>query len=184
VRKLTKTAKATKTAKVANTSKNVHTTKADAPVHVLIRVRSESGQTITAHADILAKRGSAVLGKIGQPVGPNFRDILNQQIQSGIKTYLFLTIREGWNGPYVTYRCTLRQVQDTLDPKKRTLVPSYYMADAPKINTWFEITDIERLSRDEMNKIFVLSSGRSIMSVIASSAAVFRVGVQPNGRSG
>jgi hypothetical protein len=36
------------------------------------------------------------------------------------------------------------------------------------------------LTRDEMDKIFVLSSGRSIMSSISSSATVFRVGISAN----
>jgi len=37
---------------------------------------------------------------------------------------------------------------------------------------------MERLSREEMNRIFVVSSGREIMSVIKSSATVFCVGVR------
>jgi hypothetical protein len=148
------------------------------PAHVLIRVRSENGLTITAHASIVASKGAAMLGKIGQPVGATFRKALNEQIERGIETYLFVTTREGWNGPYVTYRCPLRQVHESLDDARRALVPTYYIGEASKINTWFEITGIDRLTREEMNRIFVVSSQRSIMSVIASSAAEFRVGVQ------
>lgn len=176
--------KATGAAKLNAVSKDkIVPPKAAQDVHVLIRIRSENGQTTTAHSNILTRKGSALLGKMGQPVGPEFRDILNRQIESGVKTYLFLTTREGWNGPYVTFRCLLRCVHDTLDPAKRELVPTYYIAEAPRIKTWFEIATIERLSRDEMNRIFVLSSGREIMSVIRSSAAMFRVGVRTNMRS-
>ena len=148
--------------------------------HVLLKVRSESGQTITAHADMVAAKGSAMLGKIGQAIGADFRDALNQQVGRGIKTYLFLTIREGWNGPYVTYRCLLRQVYETLDESKKALVPKYYLHESANVKTWFEIASMERLTREEMNRIFVLSSGREIMSVVNSSATVFRVAVQKN----
>lgn len=147
--------------------------------HVLLRVRSELGQTITAHKNIVARKGTAVLGKMGGALGPAFRLALNEQIERGIKTYLFLTTREGWNGPYVTDRCSLLHVYDALDTSKRALVPAYYASDSATIRTWFEIASVERLTRDEMNRIFVLSSGREIMSVIASSATVFKVAVKP-----
>jgi hypothetical protein len=151
----------------------------DRAFHVLLRVRSELGQTIAAHKEIIARRGVALLGKMGEPLGRTFKDELNQQIDHGLKTYLFLTTREGWNGPYVTDRCLLGRVYDTLDPMKHPLVPRYYAADIPRIRTWFEIASMDRLSREEMNRLVVLSSGREIMSVIASSATVFRVAMNP-----
>lgn len=146
--------------------------------HILLKVRSESGQTITAHADMVAAKGTAMLGKIGQAVGSDFRDMLNQQIERGFKTYLFLTIREGWNGPYVTYRSLLKMVHESLDEAKKPFIPRYYLHESANVKTWFEISSMERLTREEMNKIYVLSSGREIMSVINSSATVFRVALR------
>jgi hypothetical protein len=75
-----------------------------------------------------ARRGVALLGKMGEPLGQSFKDELNQQIDRGVKTYLFLTTREGWNGPYVTDRCLLRRVYDMLDAAKQPLVPRYYVS--------------------------------------------------------
>lgn len=151
---------------------------ADRPLHVLLRVRSENGQTISAHTEIIQRKGTALLAKMGEPLGPDFKTKLTEQIARKVKTFLFLTTREGWNGPYVTYQCRLEQVSDSVPPNKQSLVPRYYGQVQATASTWFEISSMERLTRDEMNRIFVLSSGRSIMSVIASSATVFRVGVQ------
>lgn len=148
-----------------------------APSHVLIRVRSENGQTINEHANVISAHGAALFGKIGQPIGATFREELNTQTAAGIKSFLFITIRDGWNGPYITYRCLLRNVAEKLTPEKRRLVPTYYLSEASAIKTWFEVSSIVRLSRDEMNRITVISSGRQIMSVIKSSATVFRVQV-------
>ena len=64
-----------------------------------------------------------------------------------------------------------------LEPSKASLAPSYYSHEIDTINTWFEISSIDKMSKEDMNKLFVLSSGRSIMSVIKSSASVFRVGI-------
>lgn len=149
-----------------------------AAAHVLIRVRSENGLTLNAHAQVLSEHGVALLGKVGKPLGFDLQAALNEQIRAGVPTYLFLATREGWNGPYVTDRCRLRRIHTSLPESKRHLIPAYYASAAPQIPTWFEIADIQRLSRDEMNRIFVLSSGRDIMSVIRSSATVFKVGVR------
>ena len=149
------------------------------PSHVLIRVRSEDGQTITEHSTMILTKGSAILGKTGQAIGPDFKDALNKQIAKGIKTYLFLTTREGWNGPYVTYQCRLNGVTSLLDKSKLNLVPEYYSWNYKNVTTWFEISSLEKMSKLDMNKIFVISSGRPIMSVINTSAVVFRVGLKP-----
>ena len=78
-----------------------------------------------------------MLGKFGPPIGPGFREALNQQVAKSIKTYVFLTTREGWGGPYVTDRCPLRQVHKQLEADQRALVPPYYATSAPNIKTWF-----------------------------------------------
>jgi hypothetical protein len=152
---------------------------ADKPsAHILVRARAEDGLTIEAHERVIARFGAALFGKFGQPIGPEFRDSLNHQAASGQKTYLFITTRLAWGQEYTTYRCALRQVLDALPESKRHLVPSYYVGQAAYINAWFEIEGLERLSRDEMNQIYVLSSGRSITNAIFSRTAVFRVGTR------
>ena len=146
------------------------------PVHVLLRIKSEDGKTINAHESIIVSKGTAIIGKIGKGLGATFIETLNSQIARDVKTYLFLTTREGWNGPYVTYRCRLRHIMATLPEAKKDLVPRYYASDYKDIEAWFEISSISKMSRADMNRISVISSGREIMSVIGSSASVFHVG--------
>ena len=162
-------------AKKTNAVEKKQDPKKDVPQHILLRVRSDNGQTLTEHNQIILKNDSAMLGKMGKGVGPLFVEALNQQIASGRETYLFLTTREGWNGPYVTYRCNLDGVYLDLPAKKANLVPKYYAGDAKNVSTWFEISSIGKMTKADMNQITVVSSGREIMSVISSSAVVFRV---------
>jgi len=140
-----------------------------------MRVRSEDGKTIAAHRALIEGMGSACLGKMGQPIGPSLLTRLNEQLDHRISTYLFLTTREGWNGQYVTYRCALKAVSRVLAAEQVARVPVYYGDKAALVSTWFEITTIDRLTNEQMNAITVISSGRSIMSVIKSSAALFKV---------
>lgn len=155
----------------------------DTAVHVLLRIKSEDGQTINAHRSIIKAKGSAILGKIGQALSPTFIVSLNKQIAQDVETFLFLTTRDGWNGPYVTYQCRLKRVEAQLVESKSDLVPKYYSAEYKNIKTWFEISTMEMMSKAQMDKIFVLSSGRSIMSVIKSSATVFRVALESKSAS-
>ncbi|MDX6577831.1 MAG: hypothetical protein QOE96_3784 [Blastocatellia bacterium] len=133
------------------------------------------GETITAHSEMIQKKGSAVFGKIGKGVGSEYMKRLNQQIERGEKTYLFLTTTDGWNGPYATYRCLLKGLYEELPTEKQPLVPEYYLHESPSIKTWCEIADMNQLSSQEMNRIFLQSSGRPIMSVLTISTAVFKV---------
>lgn len=149
----------------------------DEIAHVALKVRTENGDTIREHEKIINKHGIAFLGKMGQEIGAAFRNSLNNQIGRGVKTYLFLTIREGWHGSFSTYQCLLHQVYQAIDQEKKVFVPKYYVHESQTIKTWFEISSIELMTRDQMNQIYVLSSGRSIMSVINSSATIFRVGL-------
>lgn len=146
------------------------------PNHLLLRVRSEEGQTVTEHSAMIKNRGKAMLGKLGQAIGPDLIAALKKQISEGIPTYLFLTLREGWNGPYVTYKCTLLDLHLEISEDQELFAPRYYKTSWYEVSTWFEIKSMEKMNRDDMNRIYVLSSGREIMSVIKSSASVFRVG--------
>ncbi len=169
------TKSARKTKKTPKKQISLHKAKTDLPVHALLRIRSEDGQTIKAHGDMIATRGFAFFGKIGHGLAPKFIKDLTEQIANKVPTFLFLTTREGWNGPYVTYQCRLRSVLPSLNEEQLGLVPKYYSGDYENVTTWFGISSLEKMSREEMNRIFVVSSGRVIMSVINSSATVFRV---------
>ncbi len=148
--------------------------------HVLLRVRSEEGQTVSGHTAMIQNKGRAMLGKLGQPIGPALVTSLKAQIATGQKTYLFLTLREGWNGQYVTYKCNLRDIHKELSEELEEFAPRYYKTSWYEVVTWFEIESMQKMDREDMNRIFVISSGREIMSVIKSSASVFIVGWPEN----
>jgi hypothetical protein len=146
--------------------------------HLLLRVRSEGGLTIDAHQKMVARYGLALFGKIGDPLGSEFQECLNSQIANGQRTYLFIVARPDINHPFETFRCPLRQVCNTLNSAKKHLVPGYYVGEASRIGSWFEIEGMERLGRDEVNSIFILKSGRLASESLYGQNAVFRVGIR------
>ena len=149
--------------------------------HILLKVRSDNGRTILEHKRVVNENGVALLGKFGSPISKNFQAALNAQIQRGTKTFLFLMTldRAGKERSYSTHGCELLRVHDgLLDNTKESLVPSYYRADMSSVGSWFEISSLKLLSQEETNKLYVLSSGREIMSAIKGMASVFRVGLR------
>jgi hypothetical protein len=153
----------------------------DPTCHLLLRVRSEGGLTIEAHQKLIARHGATLFGKFGGPLGAEFQAHLNRQIASGQRTYLFIAARPDIHHVFVIFRCPLRQVHCSLSSSKRYLVPDYYVGEASRVGTWFEIGEMERLGRDEVNSIFVLKSGRPVADAMYGQTAVYRVGIRDPG---
>ena len=147
-------------------------------VHIVLRIKAEDGMTVRAHRKVIEESGSVMFAKIGKGLGDNFSSQLNDQLEAGIPTFLFLAAHQGWKKPYGFYKCELRRVSSKLSSDQRKLVPSYIRKSIPAISTWLEITTLLRLSDQESNRIIVLSSGREIKSAIRGTTSVFRVGVK------
>jgi hypothetical protein len=161
----------------------VNSTNSETKTHVLMRVVSAQGHTVSAHKEMVARKGVALFGKMGRPISKNFQDTLNGQIANGEETFFFLITREGVKHEYITHKCRLTHVYaGMLDAAKQSLVPDYYAHDIPNIQTWFEITTFVRLTPDEAAAIYTLSTGEGIMKALKGTGSVFRVGVRPGGK--
>lgn len=155
------------------------TSKSETTTHALMRVASAQGLTVSAHKEMVERRGLALFGKMGKPISKDFQDTLNGQIASGTDTFFFLITRDGNNREYVIHKCRLTQVYaGMLDAAKQPLVPNYYARDIPNIATWFEIATFTRLTADEMATIYTLSTGEEITKALKGTGSIFRVGVR------
>ena len=150
----------------------------DEVAHVVVRVRSEEGQTVSAHRKVIERNERAFFAKIGKGLGPAFIEQLNGQINRGIPTYLFLATYEGWNAPFGLYQSELLGVHAKLEEHQTKLVPVYLQSAIKNVSTWFEIRTLYRVAREDINKIYILSSGREVSGSLRGTTAVFRVGVK------
>lgn len=146
--------------------------------HVVIRVKSDNGNTISGHKKVIEINGRVLFGKIGKDLGTAFIDQLNSQINREVTTYLFVATYEGWNVPFGIYQCKLLRVHVGLRDLDKELIPKYLHPVINGINTWFEIQTIHRVSAEEVKRIYILSSGREINGAMRGTTAVFRVGIK------
>jgi len=69
----------------------------------------------------------------------------------------------------------LLKVYMELDKSLLSLVPAYYSHEHSNIKIWFEISSLAKMSRETINRVQVISSGRPISSALNSTTPIFRV---------
>lgn len=148
--------------------------------HVIVRVRSEDGLTISAHRKVIDLYHRALFAKIGKGLGAVTIDQLNSQISRGIPTYLFVATYEGWSAPFGIYQCELLGIHVDIKDDQKKLVPMYLQGAIKGVSTWFEIRTLLRVAQDDVKRIYVLSSGRESSGALKGATAMFKVGIKGN----
>ena len=147
--------------------------------HVVMRFADSmcSGvDTIREHQQVIDQEGAVWLGKIGRPLAQHKLDLLNEQIQDGTRTFIFLVQKRGRD--YSWTKASLSEARRAIQASGRSLVPAYYreLGIAKSVSTWFKVTALKKATRNEVRNLHVVSSGRQISETLASSmAAIFMV---------
>jgi hypothetical protein len=148
-----------------------------AVAHIMIRVRSEDGMTIASHKSVIALHGKVLFAKIGKGLSVGLASILNQQIQAGTATHLFIATFDGWKQPFAIYQCNLGGVYAALDKDLLQFVPNYMKGNVSSVGTWLEISSLQRVSQDEVKRIHIFTSGREVSGSLRGATAMFKVGI-------
>jgi hypothetical protein len=149
--------------------------------HILVRVRSKEGKTVSTYKQIIEEYGRAMFPKIGKGIGVDFINELNNQIAEGTPTNLFIAVHEGWDVPLRIHQCELINVHSNIEAGHETLIPKDLHRSIASISTWFEIQTLVRKPQEYVDKIYVLSSGREIKEAYRGTTSIFKVGVKANG---
>ncbi len=101
--------------------------KSNNPIHLLIRfsdVLLKEKDTIEAHNQVVEQTGCVWFGKMGSPVSQQKIDLLNQQGQTGIPTFVYLV--KGNRRKSVAYRANLILATRNFPEDEKALIPPYY----------------------------------------------------------
>jgi hypothetical protein len=128
--------------------------------HIIVRVRSEEGRTVSSHLEIIKTRGVVLFAKIGKGISSGMQQALNDQIDKGVPTYFFMATFDGWDQPFSIYQANLAKVHDNFPDGRHDIVPSYLNDRIGTIETWFELTSLDKVHPDEVKRIHILSSGK------------------------
>ena len=148
--------------------------KTDKPVHLLIRFSNsllKTGDTIDEHNKVVEQKGAVWFGKMGSTVSQKHIDVLNEQIEKGVPTYLYLV--KGNRRKSTFYKAELIYASKSLPDEEKDLVPTYYQElDIPRfVKFWAKIGTITPADPADLRQLKVASSVFPISETLAKSSS-------------
>jgi hypothetical protein len=133
------------------------------------------GDVVSKHNEVVALHGAVWFGKLGQTLSQGRIDMLNQQVEKEIPTFLYLV--KGNRRKSTAYRAPLLFVSKEI-PKEKALIPAYYAEKdlIQYMKAWMKIGPIEPIEMDRMNGLKALNSVFPISeTLVLSSSGYFLV---------
>jgi hypothetical protein len=133
------------------------------------------GDVVAIHNAIIALQGAVWFGKLGQTFSQGRIDLLNQQVEKKIPTYLYLV--KG-NRRKSTAYCAPLMLVTRDQPQETALIPAYYAEkDLLKyMKAWMKIGRIESIEISRMDKLKTINSINTIAeTLVRSSSGYFLV---------
>lgn len=148
------------------------------PFHLVVRFSDTMfsvGNMVALHNAVVAEHGAVWFGKLGQTLSQGRIELLIQQIEKKIPTYLYLV--KGNRKKSTAYRAPLILVSREM-PKETTLIPAYYAEKnlIQYMKAWMKIGQIEAIEMSEMDKLKAINSVFPISeTLVLSSSGYFLV---------
>jgi hypothetical protein len=150
----------------------------DKPFHLVVRFSDTMfgiGDVVALHNAVVVANGAVWFGKLGQTLSLGRIDILNEQVDKKIPTYLYLV--KGNRRKSTAYRAPLIWVSREM-PKEKSLIPVYY-AEKDLIQfmkAWMKIGQIKPIELSAMDKLKAINSVFPIAeTLVRSSSGYFLV---------
>ncbi|MEI7849016.1 MAG: hypothetical protein WCK35_24675 [Chloroflexota bacterium] len=143
------------------------------PLHLVIRFSDsmfDVGNVVSIHNEIVSQFGSVWFGKLGQTISQARADLLNQQIEKNIPTWVYLV--KGNRKKSTPFRAALKRIEKTI-PTEKAFIPAYYFEKdlTQFMKVWIKIGGIEPLDISEMEKLKAINSIFPITETLALSSS-------------
>lgn len=143
-------------------------------VHLLVRYRDPRPGigTILEHQNVLAANGAVWFGKLGKRVGEETVRRLQDQIEGGVSTFLYLATRLP-SGELRIHRARIAELTtDRVPADHEALIPLYYRELTAESNVclWARVTSLEQVEEGGLDRFVVAASRRRVQESLRSSA--------------
>ena len=138
--------------------------------HIVIRYSDKFGPTVALHNEVATKGGLVWFGKMGATVADRWVRMFEQQINKGVRTWLYLVKRDG--ARYSFHKASMHRIEKS-PPKQFGDVPAYYKSHnlTEHMSCFFQIESLQSCSTREVSNLRLASSGSSITETLAVSMA-------------
>jgi hypothetical protein len=133
------------------------------------------GDVVTKHNEVTSILGAVWFGKLGQTLAQSRIDMLNDQVEKKIPTFLYLV--KGNRRKSTAYRAPLFLLSREI-PKEKALIPDYYAEKdlIQYMKAWMKIGKIEPIEMSEMITLKAINSVFPIAeTLVRSSSGYFLV---------
>ena len=140
-------------------------------IHLVMRYVDKYGiETVPVHEEVVSKKGAVLVGKVGKPIAIPTIQMLNEQVESGIPTYLFL-ISKTAPGEYLCHQGTIECISSELPSKEKHLIPDYYRENriTPFVTLWIKISTLAATRKTGLSKLTIASNGKNLLSTLPKS---------------
>jgi len=143
------------------------------PLHLIVRFSDtifEVGDVISRHNEIVDEQEFVFFGKMGQTVSHSRIEILNNQIENNIPTYLYLV--KGNRKKSTVYQSTLMNISRE-KPNSNKQFPAYYIKKEmlKYINVWMKIGHIRKIDMSELKGLRAINSVYPISETLTRSSS-------------
>lgn len=143
------------------------------PFHLVVRFSDtmfSAGNVVELHNAVATERGSVWFGKLGHTLSQNRVDLLNQQVEKKISTFLYLV--KGNRKRSTAYRTLLMHVQKE-KPQDDSFIPHYYFEKEiiQYMNAWIKIGQIMPIEMAEMDNLKAINSVFPIAETLKLSSS-------------
>ena len=142
------------------------------PVHLVMRFSDRLfrvGNVIERHEAVIDEKGATWVAKLGRPVGRGRTDSMNQQIDSGVATRLYLvqTKRSGID----IHRAEILRLCRGCPTDFAEMAPDYYaeLGYAESAQTWVLVTHLAPVAPNMLVDVRIASSGQPLRDALRSS---------------
>ena len=145
----------------------------DKHLHLVVRFSDTMfgmGDVVALHNQVVIEQGFVWFGKLGQTIAQMRVDLLNQQVEKNIPTYLYLV--KGNRKKSTAYRADLLAISRE-SPEGKDYYPAYYSEKEllQHMKAWMKIGEITAIDMADMSKLKALSSVFPISETLARSSS-------------
>lgn len=145
----------------------------DKVFHLVIRFSDamfEVGNVVSRHNSIIDQFGSVWFGKMGQTISQKRIDIINNQIENDIDSYLYLV--KGNRRKSTAYKTRIIKISKD-PPGDKTLLPDYYsdIGIQKYMKVFIQISKIIEIDLADMEELKAISSIYSIAETLYRSSS-------------
>ena len=145
----------------------------DKTFHIVVRFSDTMfnvGDVVALHNDVVNAHGAVWFGKLGQTLAQSRMDLVNQQIEKKITTWLYLV--KGNRRKSTAYKAPLLEISREA-PEDAELYPAYYGEKEMLqfMKAWMKIGRIEAIEMSEMGKLKALNSVYPIAETLVRSSS-------------